>query len=441
MKTKNKVLAMVEIAVVLCSVFLVALPAIAAEQNQEMQKVSASAITTASEDDYVLGIYGNANEDDTIDMRDLTYVKLIFFGKKPETELADAKYDGKINPLDFIQIKLIIVGKEKELTIVDSVDRIVTVKKPVKRIVVLNQGSGEMIQVLGAVDKVVGVSAHVADHKVDLPDISELPSVGRFYDPDCEAILNLKPDIVLTYGFSVTEPESKLPDSIKVIGLDFYNSERMKKLGYILDKRWEAEEFIDWYEGYVDEIKSQTEGLSEDEKPRIYYGRHFGGDPYETYNKHSRVLRDFIEIAGGRNIAADLGPELYGIGVAKVDPEWVIEQNPDIIVVSVWPQVGGGYSSDDPSGMKGVRDSVMNRPELAKVTAVKNGRVYVINFDVWAPPNNVVISLAYYAKWFHPDLFKDLDPQAIHQEYLNRFRCIDFNVYEHGVFVYPPLKD
>jgi hypothetical protein len=105
MKTKNKMLAVVEIAIVLCSVFLVAMPAIAADQNQTMQKVSASAstITTASEDDYVLGVYGNANEDDTIDMRDLTYVKLIFFGKKPETELADAKYDGKINPLDFIQ--------------------------------------------------------------------------------------------------------------------------------------------------------------------------------------------------------------------------------------------------------------------------------------------------------------------------------------------------
>jgi competence protein ComGC len=90
MKTKNKIFVLVEIAIVLCSVFLVAtLPAIAAEQNQEMQKASASEVTTASEDDYVLGIYGNANEDDTIDMRDLTYVKLIFFGKKPETELAD----------------------------------------------------------------------------------------------------------------------------------------------------------------------------------------------------------------------------------------------------------------------------------------------------------------------------------------------------------------
>jgi iron complex transport system substrate-binding protein len=154
MKTKNKMIVMVEIAIVLCSLFLVALPAIVAEQNQEMHEMSASTIATASEDDYVLGIYGNANEDDTIDMRDLTYVKLIFFGKKPETELADAKYDGEINPLDFIQIKLIIVGKEKELTVVDDRGRIKVFKLPMKRIICIDDDEGEPIRVLGAEDLV-----------------------------------------------------------------------------------------------------------------------------------------------------------------------------------------------------------------------------------------------------------------------------------------------
>jgi len=156
MKPKNKMLAMVEIAIVLCSVFLVALPVISAAQTT--QGVSANTITTASKDDYVLGVYGNANEDDTIDMRDLTYVKLIFFGKKPETELADAKYDGKINPLDFIQIKLIIVGKEKEITVIDSYEKIVTVKKPVNRIVVVRRCALETLRTLKvSKDKIVGV--------------------------------------------------------------------------------------------------------------------------------------------------------------------------------------------------------------------------------------------------------------------------------------------
>jgi iron complex transport system substrate-binding protein len=42
-------------------------------------------------------IYGNANEDDVLDMRDVTYIKLVIFGKKPATTLADANYDGKIS--------------------------------------------------------------------------------------------------------------------------------------------------------------------------------------------------------------------------------------------------------------------------------------------------------------------------------------------------------
>ena len=85
MKAKNKLIASLEIAVVLCSLFLVAIPVIAADQNQEMQKVSATEVTAASEDDYVLGIYGNGNEDDTIDMGDVVYTKLAIFGKKPKT--------------------------------------------------------------------------------------------------------------------------------------------------------------------------------------------------------------------------------------------------------------------------------------------------------------------------------------------------------------------
>jgi peptide/nickel transport system substrate-binding protein len=55
--------------------------------------------------------FGDANEDGTIDIKDVTYVKLIIFGKKPTTELADANQDGRINVGDVIQIKLIILRK------------------------------------------------------------------------------------------------------------------------------------------------------------------------------------------------------------------------------------------------------------------------------------------------------------------------------------------
>ncbi|RJS84028.1 hypothetical protein CW713_03210, partial [Methanophagales archaeon] len=146
-----------------------------------------------------LDIYGNANEDDTIDMRDLTYVKLIFFGKKPETELADAKYDGKINPLDFIQIKLIIVGKEKEITIVDSADRIVTVKKPVERVILFHYGATEAIRSIKATDKLVGIGCTRTSREF-YREFKDLPDVGYVTNPNYEEILNCDPDVVLLFA-------------------------------------------------------------------------------------------------------------------------------------------------------------------------------------------------------------------------------------------------
>ena len=47
--------------------------------------------------DYTLGIFGNANEDDTINMQDVTYTELIILEYRDRTELSDAKYDDRIN--------------------------------------------------------------------------------------------------------------------------------------------------------------------------------------------------------------------------------------------------------------------------------------------------------------------------------------------------------
>ena len=56
-------------------------------------------------------LYGDANEDGKIDMRDVTYVGLIILGKKPTNELADANQDGRVNVGDITYIELMILGK------------------------------------------------------------------------------------------------------------------------------------------------------------------------------------------------------------------------------------------------------------------------------------------------------------------------------------------
>jgi iron complex transport system substrate-binding protein len=49
--------------------------------------------------------------------------------------------------------------------------------------------------------------------------------------------------------------------------------------------------------------------------------------------------------------------------------------------------------------------------------------------------------VAYMAKWLHPEIFQDLDPQEIQQEYLNKFQGIDYDLNKYGAFVYPPLNE
>lgn len=132
----------------------------------------------------------------------------------------------------------------------------------------------------------------------------------------------------------------------------------------------------------------------------------------------------------------------------SVNPEEVVAQNPDIIVKIVstytFDDDVTGYLVTDTAKIEEVREEIMNRPELVNVTAVKNGEVYVISaYLTGGGPDSGArnfLELAYFAKWFHPELFEDLDPQAIHQEYLTRFQGLDIDLNENGVFVYPPLN-
>jgi iron complex transport system substrate-binding protein len=448
MKTKTKVIGLAQIAIVLCSVFLVAIPVVAAqEQNQGMQKVSTGEVATASEDDYVLGIFGNANEDDTIDMGDVVYTKLAIFGKKPKTELCDAKYDGRINVLDVIQTNLIILGKEKELTIsidtrpsmgsADITEVPVTVHKPIERIVV---GSGTgfkgayYVAAMRALkldkDKIAGVTKSVKDANAYFPEFCDLPFIGTS-PMDYEAILNLHPDLMIVGTASLEKHAEKLP-GVTVIAFDCWRPDtyvdEIRRLGYILDKEDEAEEFIDFYSGVMNTIKETVDKIPVEDRPKVYFESYSG--PYRTGAKGSGYHTK-VTMAGGNNIFGDLS------GYPKVDPEEVIKRNPEIIVKYPPRKPGSSFLGTDVTELIDARNEIMNRPELAEVEAVKNGKVYILHGDVIGATRHFV-GMAYMAKWFQPELFEDFDPTAIHQEYITRFQGLpDDFLDKHGIFVYP----
>ena len=401
----------------------------------------------AAASDYTLGIFGNANEDDTINMQDVTYTELIILEYRDGTELADAKHDGEIDILDMTQIALIILGREKEITLLDTADRVVTVNKPIERIITPYAGNIETLRSLKSTDIIVGIGS--VSEPVFLDEFSDMPVIGSMWDPDLEAILNLDPDVVILHSMSTGTWGTALEaaqDVLETAGItvirfntnqaDIY-LEEVEKLGYVLGRREEAVELIGFYTAIYDQIDETVAEISEDEKPTVYFE---SSSPYSLSGAHA-----YIEETGGTNVFTEMD--------ASIDEEAVVSRNPEIILKGCWGGHGAGGSTllggyeldvDDTAALEEVRDEIMSRPELENVEAVKEGRVYIMTSRVlcFMPGSGCrhFLQRAYQAKWFHPELFEDLDPQAMHQEYLTEFQGLDYDLDEHGVFVYPPLE-
>ena len=441
---KNKTLASLEIAIVLCLLFFVALPS-----------------TAAATEDETLDIYGNANEDDIIDMRDLTFTARMILRLEDETELADANYDGRVSVADMTQIGLIILGRESKLTLVDGSDRIVTVNKPVEKIVTGHAMVSETVKLLGAWDRVVGIDPITeAEGEPLFPGTSELPVClghGGYYNVYYETVFELDPDIFLTWyagpALGLDDVIATLePEGISVVTLNVDNpatlAENIRKMRYVLNTEEKGEAFIAFYEGVVNDITEKTAGLSEEEKPRVFLWT-FNYDYQDAYmgvSKKFPGIQSLFEIVGATNICADILPDYVGMYI-YVDDEWLLDQSedPGIDIIACWTTswvVPGifGYEVDDTTVAQDTIDWIRDpdkNPALAGSDAVQNGRVYLHMTELVASPRYLVVATAYMAKWFHPELFDDLDPHEIHMTYLTDHMDVERSEVEDGILFWP----
>ncbi|OPY50651.1 MAG: Periplasmic binding protein [Methanosaeta sp. PtaU1.Bin060] len=410
-----------------------------------------------SSSDYGLAVYGNANLDNIIDENDIAYLNKIINGSVEPTEFADANNDGTIDENDILQIEQIINKSEKKLIYMDIFGEAVTVNKPIERLVNLGWNGVDVTRALGAENLILAVgNDYRKSTPISYPYISQLPAVGDSADKcDFETVLSLDPDAVQTNleaNWAVAESGraqyEKFKDNLPGIPLISLNvreldnlSRNIRTYGYIIDKEDEAETFASWIDKQQNLVESRIENLTDEDKKRVY----FEYRRYQTKGSGDRYSKSYI-MAGGKNIADDMvGPESSQyFSVFDIDPEYVIEHDPEFIFIHASTQLNAsdhGFETNDPSAMAALRDDLMNRPELANVDAVKSGNVYVLDESILGGAGQTLIGSLYVAKLMYPELFKDVDPQAIHQEYVDEFCNIDFDLNTNGVFIYPPFKD
>ncbi len=319
------------------------------------------------------------------------------------------------------------------ITIVDSAGRSVEVPYPVSSAVVLWSNPAKEMRALGAVDRIVGMDQSTKDEvdKGTLPELAEVPVVGTQEEPNYEKIAQLKPDVVIClsagYPPEPDEVQQKLePFGIKVVGLDFYRTEvwfdEIETLGEMLGKEAEAEEYMDFFRGYYDQIDETLETIPDSERKSVYFE---GGRTYLTYGGagYGSGIPNMIRAAGGK----DLYPERSELAF-DVNPEDVAERNPDVI----FKGTNLGWDAENEDEFEAMRDEIMSRPELAKTTAVQNGEVYVISFDV-AGGAGKKFGPVFLASTLYPDEFQEMDPTEFYREYLESFQGLEYQ----GVYLYP----
>ena len=280
----------------------------------------------------------------------------------------------------------------------DKLGRTVTVPVPVKRAVFLI--SYELIPVLGVWDRVAGVGRWAYDNdlvKQSKPDIRSIPSVGSGTDVNVEALMKLKPDLVLTWTFKPELIRFMEERGLKVIAIypeslaELYDVMRLD--GRLFEREARMERAIGEMEVIFRMVRDRVARIPDSQRKKVLY---IGSKP-TIVSGAIGVTNDMITLIGARNPASMLRQRNIDVPIERI-----IEWNPDVIII--W-----GNARYAPSDLT-------NNPQWRLIPAVRKGQVYKSpEWNTWSP------RLAPFALWMaamtYPEYFKDVDMDKVVDEF------------------------
>lgn len=247
-----------------------------------------------------------------------------------------------------LSLGLALVACAQAAQAIDVLDeRGVTVHlaQPPQRIVSLLPSLTEGVCALGACDRLIGV-----DRYSNSPaQVRALPQLGGGIDPNVEAIVALKPDVVLLAKSSrVTQRLEAL--GLKVIVLEPKSHADVRRVLSALDQVLGTHEAPAVWRAIDAAVSAAAQSLPASAKGlRVYFEVNTG--PYAAGD--SSFIGETLARLGVKNIVpASLGP------FPKLNPEFVVRANPDLIMVSVRSAMG-----------------LEQRPGWGGIRAVREGRV------------------------------------------------------------------
>jgi len=227
-----------------------------------------------------------------------------------------------------------------------------------RRIVCLTDETTETLYLLGEQDRIVGVSAYA----VRPAETRNKPRVSAFKNANFNKILDLKPDLVLTFSDVQAEIAGELiRRGVTVLAFNQRSIaeifDMIAVLSRIVGRQSEGEVLISELHRGLDAISESAKRFTR--RPRVYFEE--WNDPLIS---GIEWVEELIKIAGGEPVF----PELRKCGKAQdrvVNSAEVAARDPEVILAS-W------------CGKRVKTEDIKSRPGWDEISAVRGGHVYEI---------------------------------------------------------------
>jgi iron complex transport system substrate-binding protein len=264
-------------------------------------------------------------------------------------------------------------------TLTDETGRTVTLPNHPHRIICLVPSITDDVFSLSAGDEVVAISDYV-----QFPaEARSKPSVGSISNPSLEAILALRPDLVL--GMPHLNDQAVL-EQLRHLNIPIYLVDphgvagilhSITSLGQATDREAQASAVVARLTQRIDAVRASVKN-----KPVIEVFMPVSYDPVITIGQGA-FITEIIALAGGRSITDDLRQEWPHISM-----EAVVARAPHALLM-----LRGGHTTIE---------SLKDRPGWNVLPAVRAGRVYYVDKRVDFPSPVAIDALEDLARQFHP---------------------------------------
>ena len=328
---------------------------------------------------------------------------------------AQAKKDTKQNDLSTSNDKENIKDSAGQQIVVDKEDG----NTGIRSCIVFNSSVYEMIKIMGGQNTVIGVADSLATSS-DFPELAGKKTFGKWNEPNAEAIIEAKPDVVFAYADYGQEAMQKVRAAgITVVSLNFYVPSEIDDEIITLGKIFGNEALAKEWNKDVDEIQSIVSARTKYLSRATCY--------WETYSDYSSVAdgsggAEILTLAGVQNLYDKASAASY----PKVSDEWVIQKNPDVVVkicssTTTSASYCMGTTVHDYSLASAVYSKIAGRTGWSEINAVKDRKILLLHSKVGTTAFGCAVAPLYVAKVAYPDKFADIDADSYARAFYKKY--------------------